>query len=1128
MSETPRFRLNNQSAAIRELQTYPHWIGYRKEERNGRITKVPYSPGNGRHALSNDAATWSDYQTAETAAQTYHFDGLGYMFHQDFTGVDLDHCINTAGEIEPWATKIISYLNSYTEFSPSSTGVHILVRGHIPKGIRRFIPPRLQPLHKQAAIEMYCAKRYFTVTGNHVSGTPDVLNSNQDKLDKLFRRVTTNDEPTIKKKTEVVTTNKKRVLVRTTAQPPATSISPPDNTNILAQQTLSDEALLQRACEASNGARFRTLYYQGNSDNYPSPSEADMALCLHLAFWTACDANRIDRLFRQSALYREKWDSIRNDTTYGGETIQRAIQRCPEVYKPQQNKVEVLKRIETLLETANDYDLIEGESRLELQDMNEAQRWVSHPRKVSLHEVLACLHENELGDAQLFCEAFHNQACYDFIEKDWYLWRKHTWHHDQAMKIILLVDALSSIYSKAADKLNERQNTLLAQMDQIKHENNLTHIDSLKDNVQELTTQIEQLRKRAIALHSYKRMRNIITLVEPLMTVNPSIWDKQPFLLPTPEGVINLEDGSCSEGQPGDYMRISCPTIWTGLDTPCPRWESFLQEIFADKPERDEIIGFLQRLLGYGITGSTKDHIFSMFYGADGRNGKDTLLGVFHDVMGNLANVVPNDIFLADDHQRSSGSATPHLGILHGMRSAWGCEPNMGDRIDIGQVKQLTGGGDITTRPLYAKSFYTFTPTHKLFMMTNHKLTINANEEAAWERVCLIDFGMRFLDNPNPSKPNEQPRDRNLIQTLKEERSGILAWLVRGCLDWQQHGLTIPLVIKKATQDYQEEEDMLRLFIDDRCQRDPNARVSSTTLYRAYRQWHIDNQQGYPMTRTMFGREMAKRFEKGHYKTGNYYLNIELYNQSSQIQEEGEEGEEFKAPKTSSVKKKKEINKQDKVEKALNSSPSSPEPLKDATPTRHNDDTIPTNVNDNYKFAQTFDGSDIPQTCDDFDVPQTSNSSDAPPTLSPWQISQISKESEAQMPIDLIPAFYFTGSLNIDKKETYALENLPKLKKHIQCDNCREQWDNNIKHSSLAHAHQGVWWCDNCTPRYELMQLAHSRGYPAIDLNYVTVDAGCAPWLVYARLEHLRRVWYLFNSLTGAIDPALPIRENHS
>ena len=203
-------------------------------------------------------------------------------------------------------------------------------------------------------------------------------------------------------------------------------------------------------------------------------------------------------------------------------------------------------------------------------------------------------------------------------------------------------------------------------------------------------------------------------------------------------------------------------------------------------------------------------------------------------------------------------------------------------------------------------------------MMTNHKLTINANEEAAWERVCLIDFGMRFLDNPNPSKPNEQPRDRNLIQTLKEERSGILAWLVRGCLDWQQHGLTIPLVIKKATQDYQEEEDMLRLFIDDCCQRGPNARVSSTTLYRAYRQWYIDNQQGYPMTRTMFGREMAKRFEKGHDSTGTYYRDIELRlgnNQSSQFQEESDRSDRLKAQQNWSMKKKKEINKPRKLKR---------------------------------------------------------------------------------------------------------------------------------------------------------------------------------------------------------------------
>ena len=925
--------LNTTCAAIQELQTSPHWVCYRKEERQGRLTKVPYSPLNGRGAQSNVPATWSDYTTAVKALQTSGYDGLGYMFHQDFTGVDLDHCVDAAGVIEPWALKIVRFLDSYTEFSPSGGGVHVLVRGHIPKGVRRFIPPDRHPLQEHAAVEMYCEKRYFTITGRHVPGTPEMMTSRQSQLDILFRRVTLADSPSQSQKNPARTSTTSGFKGRPPgASGPQPLDRPPDPmqdplplratpathaahatqtahtaTVVSSQDTsqtshsavpaphqhsdagphhprdLSDEALLQRACAARNGDRFRALYYQGDTHEYPSPSEADMALCHHLAFWTDCDVNRMDSLFRRSALYREKWGSRRNETTYGDETIQRAVKQSVETYIPRSHSHEPQDdrcgHAELLLHERYDDELIEGAGMLEFQHANETTKWLCRPRKVSMHEIISCLDEKELGDAQLFNEAFHNLAWFDFLQKDWYLWRTHTWQRDQGGKAILLIAVVASYYNKAADLLESKQKAILAEIERSKQKHHFAAqdlVERLNQSAQQLATQIKQLRKRADELHMHTRMKSVLSLAEPLMTIKSRDWDQKPFLLPTADGVINLQTGECSDGRPDDYMRISCPTTWTGLDTPCPRWERFLQEIFADKPERDEIISFLQRLLGYGITGSTRDHIFSIFYGPQGRNGKDTLFSIFHHVMGDLANVVSNDIFLTTSYTRSGGSATPHLESLQGMRSAWGSEPNLGDRLDVGQVKHLTGGGDISTRSLYGKAFYSFAPTHKLFMMTNHKLTINASEEPAWERICLLELGMRFIDEPDPNKANERPRDPTLIDALKQERSGILAWLVRGCLDWFKQGLRIPRVLKQATKDYQAEQDLLTLFIDDACHRDPQSHVSATALYNAYKQWHNDTQYGPCMTNTMFGREMSKHFEKGHSNTGRMYVGIGL------------------------------------------------------------------------------------------------------------------------------------------------------------------------------------------------------------------------------------------------------------
>src|SRR5829696_653725 len=270
------------------------WLVWRLEERNGELTKVPYTPRTGQRADSTAPDTWDGYEEAVSACKDHSYAGIGFVFtpEDDLCGVDLDRCLDPeTGEIEGWVQEVIGELNSYTEISPSGTGVHILVRGELPAGRNR-----------KGRFEAYDRGRYFTVTGKHLAGTSQTIERRQEELGVVVRRVFGEDS---------ANGHTKSVAAAETV----------DN-------GLSNDEIIQKALAASNRARFSRLW-NGDTSGYGSHSEADLALCGILAFWTGGDATRIDTLFRQSGLYREKWD--RKD--YRNRTITQALSGKTEFYK---------------------------------------------------------------------------------------------------------------------------------------------------------------------------------------------------------------------------------------------------------------------------------------------------------------------------------------------------------------------------------------------------------------------------------------------------------------------------------------------------------------------------------------------------------------------------------------------------------------------------------------------------------------------------------------------------------------------------------------------------------------------------------------------------------------------------
>jgi putative DNA primase/helicase len=269
-----------------EIRTSTRAVVWKYQQRGDRRTKVPYVPRRPFvRAAVDDPSTWDTFDTALAALRAGHADGVGIVLAKDYlAGTDFDDCVDVAtGALDVCTVPIVRALDSYTEVTPSGRGVHVLVHGTLPPGGRR-----------RGHVEMYDEGRFFTVTGRHVAGTPLQIHERTAALAALHASV----------------------FGGSAAPPPAAQH------RVLVEQ--NDATLLARARAARNGGKFGALY-AGDTSRYQSHSEADLALCNLLAFWTGSDAARMDTLFRSSGLMRAKWDEPRGTQTYGELTIAKAL-----------------------------------------------------------------------------------------------------------------------------------------------------------------------------------------------------------------------------------------------------------------------------------------------------------------------------------------------------------------------------------------------------------------------------------------------------------------------------------------------------------------------------------------------------------------------------------------------------------------------------------------------------------------------------------------------------------------------------------------------------------------------------------------------------------------------------------
>jgi putative DNA primase/helicase len=372
---------------------------------------------------------------------------------------------------------------------------------------------------------------------------------------------------------------------------------------------------------------------------------------------------------------------------------------------------------------------------------------------------------------------------------------------------------------------------------------------------------MKAISRHATISHSAPRLKAMLDLVahDARMCVSTTALDSNPLLLGLANGVLNLKTGRLEANRPELLI-----TRYSGVthhgQAKCPRFLKFLKKIFRNDRK---MIAFIGRVMGYCLTGLTSEQVYFFFFGF-GANGKSTLLLVMQKLLGpDLAKQTPPETLMA----KTQGTKQSNdLARLLGVRLVIANEVEDGSLLAESQVKQITGGDTVTARFLF-KEYFEFNPSFKLIIAGNHKPVIKSTDDGIWRRTRLVDFPV--------SIPSSE-RDPGLLTKLEAELPGILNWAIKGCLDWQKHGLQVPETVMKATSANQEEMDWMGQWIADRCDLASGHEEKSSRLYLEYKGWADGN--GIPVsTSTAFGRRLVERgITKVRRAAGVWYQGISI------------------------------------------------------------------------------------------------------------------------------------------------------------------------------------------------------------------------------------------------------------
>lgn len=403
---------------------------------------------------------------------------------------------------------------------------------------------------------------------------------------------------------------------------------------------------------------------------------------------------------------------------------------------------------------------------------------------------------SDLGNARRLMAQHGADLRFNHLNKEWYYWTGKCWAVDNCGETVRRAKAtVESIYEEALESEWE-------------------------------SDQRKNLFKFALKSESAGRVAGMLNLVqsEPGMPVLPPDFDADPWLFNVANGTIQLKTGELQPHRREDMLTCLSPVAYDPA-AECPVFEKFLYQIMGDN---QRMVDFLWLSLGYALTGDCREQCFWMFWGS-GNNGKGTLIDVLIAIFGSYWMNISTETLLAKENPGSQ--IRSDVARLDGPRLVTAAEIDKGRRLSESLVKGLTGQDSITARFLYGKDF-DFKPQFKLFVQTNNKPIIRDLTNAMWRRLKLVEFPLDFRAHP----------DKEMPEKLHAELPGILAGLVQGCLNWQAYGdLAEPPEVIKAVQEYRDQMDPLKEFLEETCVIGAGFTATAGDLYRAYKSWGEDN-----------------------------------------------------------------------------------------------------------------------------------------------------------------------------------------------------------------------------------------------------------------------------------------------
>jgi putative DNA primase/helicase len=339
------------------------------------------------------------------------------------------------------------------------------------------------------------------------------------------------------------------------------------------------------------------------------------------------------------------------------------------------------------------------------------------------------------------------------------------------------------------------------------------------------------------------------------LAATPEQWDADPWLLNTPDGVVDLRTGHIRPARSEDYMTQMTAV---GAIGDCPRWKAFLYQIMSGNAE---MVAYLQRVCGYCLTGDTTEQAMFFGYGR-GANGKGVFLQTVSHILGDYCKIAAIETFTETNNDRHP----TELARLHNARLVTATETEGGRNWAESRLKLLTGG-DIITAHFMRKDDFEYVPRFKLLFSGNHKPSLRNVGVAMRRRINMIPFAVVIP---------ESDRDSQFADKLKPEWSGILKWMIEGCLDWQKRGLDPPDDVKNATADYFTIQDSFSLWLEECCQRDPNAWAATTALFASRKAWAERTGVRYGDIKTFCEAMTDNGFAWKHTKKGNGYVGLRI------------------------------------------------------------------------------------------------------------------------------------------------------------------------------------------------------------------------------------------------------------